>query len=113
MRKLLKIVLSLFMLWLVFRLTDSERLLETLTTVPAWALVVLVLSYFLGQALSAYKWWLITKAADLEATFLQTLKAYYIGTFVNCFGLGVLGGDATRALLLTEKFTLKSIPLVN
>src|SRR5690606_28499487 len=42
------------------------------------------------------------RAGGIDAPYSAALKSYFIGQFVNCFGLGVVGGDVTRGLLLAH-----------
>ena len=113
MPKVIKIVISGLMLWLVLRLVESRDLLEALREISLGTVLIVVVGYFLGQALSAYKWLLIARSAKIDTSFIETLKAYYIGAFVNSFGLGVVGGDVARGLLLTKKEGAKTPALAS
>lgn len=100
-KHLIKPVVSIAILAALLTMADFESLLETFKSIPAWVLLTVIAGYTLGQVLSAYKWLLIARSAAIPATYLSALKAYFIGMFVNCFGLGLIGGDLARAFLLT------------
>ena len=90
------------MLTLVFRAVDYERLEAVMLSISPWMAVAVVAGYLVGQFLSALKWWMIAKQAGIDATYRVTLKSYFIGMFVNCFGFGVVGGDVARGLMLSQ-----------
>lgn len=99
-KRIIKIVISVGMLALVLCFVDIKQLWHTMINIPMPEVVVVILGYALGQAISAYKWWVITNAGKIEASFTTALKSYFIGMYANCFGLGTIGGDLTRAVLL-------------
>lgn len=98
----IKIGVSVVLFGLALSLVDVRALASTLANIPWWLAVGSVLGYAAGQLLSAYKWWLIGRAAHIPAPYSIALKSYFIGTFVNCFGVGTLGGDVVRGLLLSN-----------
>lgn len=92
----------------MLRYTDLSSLETTLSQIPlSYALLIVVL-YGLGQCISAYRWHIIVQAAGIETTYPSTLKSYFIGMFVNCFGLGVVGGDLARGILVAEGQAMKA-----
>lgn len=97
-----KLVLSAVMLYLVLRLTNFEKLKTTAESLSISAVAIVVMLYAIGQVLSACKWWIIAKNAGINVSFTSAIKAYFIGMFVNCFGFGTVGGDLTRALLISS-----------
>lgn len=99
---LIKFGVSLLLLGLVLRLVDIRALIETLGKVPFSVFLLVVLGYVVGQLVSTLKWWTILRSAGVEAPFLEVMQAYFIGMFANCFGLGVLGGDVIRAVLVAR-----------
>lgn len=99
---IIKFFLSLALLTLVLNNTDFEKLKATLLSLPLWSVVTVIFGYFIGQLLSSFKWWYIAKQGGIESSYLGALKSYFIGMFVNCFGLGMVGGDLARALMLSH-----------
>lgn len=104
----IKLGISLALLGLVLNFTDLGTLKATITQIPISYALLIVLLYGLGQCISAYRWHIIVRAAEIETTYLGTLKSYFIGMFVNCFGLGVLGGDLARGILVAEGQAMKA-----
>ena len=88
------------MLILVFRGANVQKLSTVVTSLSFSSVAIIVAIYAMGQVLSALKWWILITNAGIEVSFSKTLKSYFIGMFVNCFGLGTVGGDLARALLV-------------
>jgi glycosyltransferase 2 family protein len=103
MKLLIKIFISLAMLTLALRLVDINELKQSLLSIPLPTLGVVVVIFFFGQLLSSYKWWLLARSGSIEAPWLLAVRAYFLGMAVNCFGLGTVGGDLARALVLGSK----------
>lgn len=99
---IIKLAVSLVMLSLVLRLVNIRSLTDQLMSIPFSTLISIVVIYTGGQCMSAYKWTLIARSGGVKAPYGTALKAYFIGMFVNCYGLGVVGGDLARGLLLAE-----------
>jgi hypothetical protein len=52
--------------------------------------------------MSSVKWWTIARAGGITTPYLTALKVYFIGMFVNCFSIGMVGGDAVRGILVAQ-----------
>jgi uncharacterized membrane protein YbhN (UPF0104 family) len=100
-KSLLKIALSALMLILVVRVINYDKLAAVMTNLSLEAVCMIIILYALGQVMSALKWWILLNKSGLHVSFRKTLKSYFIGMFVNCFGLGTVGGDLSRALLVS------------
>lgn len=79
---------------------DRSDLLAALSAVDARALVLPTLVYLLGQTISAYRWSLLGRSVGLDAPYSDYVRYYYIGMFLNVFGLSTIGGDLARGLYL-------------
>ena len=113
MKLLIRILLSLAMLTLALRLVDLNELKQSLLNIPLPTLGMVVVIFFLGQLLSSYKWWLLARSGSIEAPWLLAVRAYFLGMAVNCFGLGTVGGDLARALVLGSKSRQKTTALAS
>ena len=98
----IKFTVSLVMLALVLRLVNFHALKIQLLSISLPTLLFIFLWYVAGQCTSAYKWCCIARAGGIDVPYSTALKAYFMGMFVNCYGLGVVGGDLARGLLLAE-----------
>lgn len=110
-KRLVKLFLSIGMLGLVLRVVNFSTLAATVQSISATCVITVIFGYILGQLLSAYKWFLILQSIKIETTYLGTLRAYWIGMFVNCFGPGTVGGDVARGLLVSQTSGTKTLAL--
>jgi uncharacterized membrane protein YbhN (UPF0104 family) len=107
-KSLIKICLSIALLaWVAFSV-DFSKLSGTLRAIPLTFVALVIGCYGLGQLLSSYKWWTLAKAAGIVVPYRTALKAYFIGMFVNCFGLGMVGGDVARGVMIAHGVPKKS-----
>ncbi len=88
------------MLVVVYRLVDFDALKTTILSVPLSLVLITVLGFTATQVISSVRWWLLARAAQINAPYPLALKAFFIGMYANCFGLGTLGGDMLRGALL-------------
>lgn len=110
---MIKIFISLILLaFATYTAATGGPLFETLANTPIWIVVVTIALYTSGQILSGIKWWILAKASNINCSLQNTVKAYFMGMFANCFGLGVVGGDLARALLLSKKNKTKALASV-
>jgi uncharacterized membrane protein YbhN (UPF0104 family) len=101
--KFYKIAFSLIILASLFWLVDFNSFKLAIASISWQYIVIITLCYMCGQMLSTLKWWLIARASGIQTSFLHTSRAYFIGMFVNCFGLGMIGGDLVRGVLIASK----------
>ena len=100
MKLLVNILISLGMLTLALCLVDMTELKQSIISIPLPILVLVVVVFFIGQVLRSYQWWLFARSGGIDVPWILAFKAFFLGMFVNCFGLGTIGGDFTRALVL-------------
>lgn len=106
MKTLIRLLISIILVLILVQGVEWEKFSKILASVSPFYLFVVVIGYVIGQLISAYKWLLIIKRVDPKVTYLKAFKAYFSGMLVNVFGLGTVGGDMTRALLVSEKDNL-------
>lgn len=102
-RIIIQLIVSASMLLIVLYQVDFDKMSIELKKVGLTVLLVSALMYALGQVVSSFKWWIIARSGGVKSGFVDALKAYFLGMYVNCFGLGTVGGDITRGLLLAGK----------
>lgn len=56
--------------------------------------------YLLSQALSAGRWWVLTRAVGFRDSPARIAAYYFCGMYLNLFGPGTVTGDLGRALYL-------------
>ena len=103
MNKFIKLAISLALLVFLFNWLETGVVLESLKLLSLPTLFLLIVGYALGQIVSTYKWQLILRHTKIIKDFLRVLTAYFTGMFINSFGLGIVGGDLGRALIVANK----------
>ena len=101
-KSLIKLLLSILMVFIVFRSVDVENLKTTFVSMSPVAAFLGSIGSTGGQRLRSVKWWTIARAGGITTPYPSALKAYYIGMFVNCFSFGMVGGDAVRGILVAQ-----------
>lgn len=106
----LKVFTTLTLLAIVAYSVSFDKLWATLASISISTALMVIAGYSIGQLLSSYKWWTIARRGGIDVSYWVALKAYFIGMFVNCFGsgLGTVGGDVARGLLLAQGLPKKT-----
>jgi glycosyltransferase 2 family protein len=99
---LIKLVFSFLLLLYVFRTIEIDEFKKTVGNLSLVEVLTIILIYFLGQVLSGIKWWILVRAKSKDLPLSSALLAYFSGMFVNILGVGTVGGDMTRAVLISS-----------
>lgn len=95
-----RLSITVVLLALVYGTTNLGALFDTLASVSLATATAVGALYLLSQVLSCSKWWIILQGVGLPRSRRDTLRAYFLGMFINTFGLGTLGGDVVRAVAI-------------
>jgi glycosyltransferase 2 family protein len=99
-KNLIRPALTLGLVILVLALVDLSKLYDTLSHLSLKAVLIICAGYFCSQIMSSFKWWIIVRASGIKVGYIPALRAYFCGMFVNLAGLGLVGGDVARGLVL-------------
>ncbi|MCC6932855.1 MAG: flippase-like domain-containing protein [Deltaproteobacteria bacterium] len=103
-KTIIRLAISILILSLIlYKLVDRRQLLEELGRLSPNGVIILIIVYALGQVLSAIKWMIFAEYAQVPRSLWTIIRAYFLGMFVNTFGLGTVGGDVARGLLLNPE----------
>lgn len=69
--------------------------------------------YLLSQVLSAYKWKTLLYGLNIKPSFIEVLKSFFLGMFINSFGLGTIGGDMARVFSLKPEIGMRTSVLAS
>ncbi len=97
---MLKLFASGALLALLYSQLNFTELGDRIHQLP---LGLLLLAYFSSQLFSAFKWSLILKDAGLTHYLGRGFSSYFSGMLVNLLGPGTVGGDASRAILISQE----------
>lgn len=103
MSRWLKPLVTLALYALVFYWTDASAIAGELGRARLEPIVIGVLLYMAGQAVSAWKWQILLHPVRLEVPYLKVLAFYFAGMFFNLFLPTIVGGDAVKALMLARE----------
>jgi len=108
-KTIIKLIVSTVLLAVALSVVDFHELLNTVRSIPVWVIGSVVVGYMIGQLFSALKWWFIVRSSGIKATLIEALRAYYVGMFFNVIGVGTLGGDVARAIVVSHGEAPKSV----
>lgn len=108
-KAIIKITISICLLIVLVRTVEVEAFTEVVRTLSPKMVLLVVLGYLAGQGISVVKWWLIVTSQGVSRLSLaRTFHAYFAGMFVNVLGVGTVGGDMTRAILISDEQLTKT-----
>src|SRR5262252_6842729 len=100
----LKILVSVGILAYIFtRVVDIRHLWENLRQANLSLFLAAVGVYFLVQALSAYRWYVLLKPQEISVPYLRILSYYFLGMYFNFFLPSAIGGDVFRIYYLNKE----------
>jgi len=103
----IKLLFSLFLLWVVLSQIEITKLLTILKDVEFFPLFIAFLLFNVSKIISAFRLNYYFKEINLELDFIKNLKLYYLGMFYNLFLPGGIGGDGYKAYILNKEYHIK------
>ncbi len=97
-----KLAVSAGALWILARQVDGPEFVRVLAKTDLVSICAVLAIYLLGQTLTAYRWFFISRSVDFGDSLLEVTRYYFIGMFFNLFGPSTLGGDVVRSLYLAQ-----------
>lgn len=104
LKTILKLVLTCFALYLVFRKIDVTQLFLIVKTLHWIWLIPAVFLFVLSKVATALRLNLYFKNIGLQISESQNWRLYLIGMFYNLFLPGGIGGDGYKVYLLNKHF---------
>jgi uncharacterized protein (TIRG00374 family) len=100
----LKILVSAGILAYIFtRVVDIRHLWANLRQADLSLFLAGVAVYFLVQALSAYRWYLLLPPQGISVSYSRILSYYFLGMYFNFFLPSAIGGDVFRIYYLNKE----------
>jgi glycosyltransferase 2 family protein len=99
-KKIVKIIGAIILVALLIRSVDWHEVLLYITGVNMIFLVLFILFYCLGLAISAQKWSVLARFVGFDRPYSFYFITYLLGTFFNNFLPSFVGGDTYRTLAL-------------
>jgi len=93
-------VISVGLLFLLFRSLDLTALRSLFATMPLWFYLMSLSAVLGGQVLYAWRWKQILAASGVPVTVGTAVQQYFIGIFLNNFFPSTVGGDMAKVYYL-------------
>jgi glycosyltransferase 2 family protein len=104
---LLKIIVSIGLLFLVFRKFDVYEIIRLYQNANLFYLIFAIFLFILSQVISSFRLSFIFHQSGLMIDQISNLKLYLLGMFYNFFIPGGVGGDAYKVYVLKSTFNWK------
>ena len=93
---LLRIGISLALLWWIFRSIDTEQTISVIRSADVRYFGIAFIFFLATYALTYYRWMLFIKGMDLRAPAREIFRNWCIGLFGNLFLPSAIGDDAIK-----------------
>jgi len=104
LKTILKLALSVIIIWLVLRGIDEKLLFVTMQKArPGWLLWAAVW-FVLSKIISAVRFNILLKTENTHLTAGQNLRLYWLGMYYNLLLPGGISGDGYKIKLLMDTF---------
>lgn len=103
MKIVLKLGISIVLLYVIFRVIEPGTLLNILSKIQYPYLLLAIVFQFLSNLVAAYRWYLIMKLLEFKEPLCFFIKSYFKGSFFNQALPSSIGGDAIRIIELGKK----------
>lgn len=101
--KVFKIVISIFLIWMLFNFVNFETVLKNVLYANINYLVLFVFFTVIAILISSYKWYILASNQGFDKSFFFYFKIYFVGIFLNNFFPSFIGGDTYRIFSLSSK----------
>ena len=100
---ILKLLVTLLILFLVFRSVDASKILRDLRALNGSALVLLPIAYWAGQLLCSARWRLFAASLGMRNGYFSFVRTYFAGMFFNIGLPSLIGGDVVKAYAVSRR----------
>lgn len=106
----LKVLVTVLLLFLIFRSVDISKIRHDLGGLNGGLLVILVVSCWIGQMACAQRWRLFAAALEMRGNYRSFFQMYLACMLFNIGLPSLVGGDVVKAYILVRK-TARPLPL--
>ena len=101
-RLIFQVTISLILIGLVLWRLDLQSLYSVLSVLTWWHFSLFVLLLLLSQIISSLRWCLMARAGGISVQWKKGISSFFLGMYVNLFGLGTVGGDVVRGTIIGQ-----------
>jgi uncharacterized protein (TIRG00374 family) len=106
----LRVLITVLLLFLVFRSVDVSKIRHDLGALNGWLLALLVVACWIGQLACVQRWRLFAAALEMRGNYRSFVLMYFAGMLFNIGLPSLVGGDIVKAYILGRK-TARPLPL--
>jgi uncharacterized protein (TIRG00374 family) len=99
----LKILFTIFLLFLVFQSVDLSKIRDNLKTFNISFLLLILAVLWLGQLICSQRWRIFASSLGLKGTYRSFVQMYFVGMFFNIGLPTLVGGDIIKAFIVSRK----------
>lgn len=103
-KTVLKLALSVVIIWLVLRGIDERLLLALLSQANLWWLLWATIWFVLSKYISAIRFNVLLATENIHLSGKQNLRLYWLGMYYNLLLPGGISGDGYKIKLLMDAF---------
>lgn len=95
-----------FLIWQVLSGEDSASFTQVWEDRTSWSVLLLLASLLValaGLSVTFVRWYFLVRALDIEFKLKDAFRLGFIGYFSNFLSLGVVGGDAIKAIFISRE----------
>lgn len=112
-RTVIQILISCIALYIVLAKTDTEKLLEIISTANPLYLALAFVVFNISKVLNALRLNRFFRVIGLQLKELYNIQLYYLGMFYNMFLPGGIGGDGYKIYILKKNHSMKTVNVFN
>ena len=112
-RTIIQVFISFTALYIVLVKTDTEKLLEIISTANPLYLILAFVVFNISKILNALRLNRFFRAIGLQLKELYNIQLYYLGMFYNMFLPGGIGGDGYKIYILKKNHSMKMVNVFN
>ena len=99
LKPLLKVIVSIILIWLIFRSVDMSNVIKNLSKVQINLLATAIIIFFFQIIVLSYRWALVTGVLGRRLELSSAIRITFISQFFNQILPSTVGGDGVRIWL--------------
>lgn len=101
--------ISIVLLAWIVRGLDRHAFRELVTGLPLWFYLASLAVVLGGQALYAWRWWLVLSISGAEVPLLTAIRQYFVGICVNNLLPSTVGGDVAKVYYVGRQYGYRAV----
>jgi uncharacterized protein (TIRG00374 family) len=99
----LKVLFTIFLLFLVFQSVDISKIGRNLKAFNLGSLILLLAVCWAGQLICSQRWRIIAASLQMKGSYFSFIQMYFVGMFFNVGLPTLVGGDVIKAYAISRK----------